>query len=47
MLSEFKMFEVQTMLVLEFHSSAKLIASDLDIDEAFKSLHQSIMMIKN
>ena len=26
-----------------FHSSAKLIASDSDIDEAFKSMHQSIM----
>ena len=31
-----------------FHSSAKLIASDSDIDEAFKSIHQSIMTkIKN
>ena len=26
-----------------FHSSPKLIASDSDIDEAFKSMHQSIM----
>ena len=26
-----------------FHSSAKLIASDLDIKETFKSMHQSIM----
>ena len=26
-----------------FYSSAKLIASDSDIDEAFKSMHQSIM----
>ena len=25
-----------------FHSSTKLIASDSDIDEAFKSTHQSI-----
>ena len=29
-----------------FHSSAKLIASDSDIDEAFKSMHQSIMKKK-
>ena len=42
----------QTTLVLEykkkndckiFHSSHKLIASDSDIDKAFKSMHQSIM----
>ena len=26
-----------------FHSCTKLIASDIDIDEAFKSMHQSIM----
>ena len=26
-----------------FHLSAKLIASDSDIEEAFKSMHQSIM----
>ena len=26
-----------------FYSSSKLIASDSDIDEAFKSMHQSIM----
>ena len=26
-----------------FHSSAKLIASNSDIDEAFTSMHQSIM----
>ena len=32
------------MIVEIFHSSAKVIASDLDIDEAFKSLIQSIMM---
>ena len=52
LLSELKKFKVQTILVLDykkrtdqktFRSSAKLIASDLDIDEAFKSLHQSIM----
>ena len=51
-LSELKIFKVQTILVLEykkindrkiFHSSTKLIASDPDIDEAFKSMHQGIM----
>ena len=51
-LSELKIFKVQTILVLEykkindrkiFHSSTKLIASDSDIDEAFKSMHQGIM----
>ena len=51
-LSELKRFKVQTILVLEyekrndhknFHSSAKLIATDSNIDETFKSLHQSIM----
>ena len=57
MLSKLKKFKVQTILVLDykkrndrkiFHSSAKLIASDSDIDEAFKSMHQSIMTkIKN
>ena len=57
LLSELKKFKVQTMLVLEykkrndrkiFHSNAKLIASDSDIDEAFISMHQSIMKkIKN
>ena len=50
-------FKVQTILVLEynkrsdhkiFHSSAKLIASDSDIEEAFESMHQSIITkIKN
>ena len=44
------------MLVLEhkksndhkiFHSSAKLIANDSGIDEAFKFLHQSIITKKN
>ena len=29
-----------------FHSSPKLIASDLDIDEAIKSMHQSNMTKK-
>ena len=52
LLSELKKFKVQTILVLDyekrnnrktFHLSAKLIASDSDIDEAFKSMHQSIM----
>ena len=57
LLSELKKFKVQTILVLDykkrndskiFHSSAKIIASDSDIDEAFKSMHQSIMTkIKN
>ena len=56
-LSELKKFKVQAMLVLDykkrnnrkiFHSNAKLIASDLDIDEAFKSMHQNIIRkIKN
>ena len=55
--SELKKFNVQTILALDyqkrndckiFHSSTKLIASDSDIDDAFKSLHQSIMTkIKN
>ena len=52
LLNELKKFKVQTILVLDykkrndskmFHSSAKLIASNSDIDEAFKSMHQSIM----
>ena len=57
LLSELKKFKIQTKLVLDykkrndhkiFHSGAKLIASDSDIDEAFKSMHQSIMTkIKN
>ena len=47
-----KKFTVQAILVLDykkrndckiFHSSAKLIASDLDIDEGFTSMYQSIM----
>ena len=49
---ELKQFKVQTMLALEYktrngreivHSSTKLTASDSDIDEAFKSMHQSII----
>ena len=57
MLSESKKFKVQTVVVLDykkrnnrkiFHSSAKLIANDSEIDEAFKSMHKSIMTtIKN
>ena len=57
LLSELKKVKVQTILVLDykkrndckiFHSSSKLIASDSEIDEAFKSMHQSIMTkIKN
>ena len=51
LLSELKKFKVQTALILDykkinvhkiFHSSAKLIASGLDIAEAFKSMLQSI-----
>ena len=47
-----KKVKVQTVLVLYykkrnyfkiFHSSAKLIASDSDTDEAFKSMNQSIV----
>ena len=57
LLSELKNFKVQAILVLEykkrnnrkiFHSRIKLIASDSDIDEAFKSMRQSIITkIKN
>ena len=56
-LSELKMVKVQTILVLDykkrndckiFHSRTKLIVSDSNTDEAFKSMHQSIMTkIKN
>ena len=52
-----KKFKVQTVLVLDhkkrndsqiFHSCTKLFASNLDIDEAVKPVHQSIMTkIKN
>ena len=52
-----KKFQVQTILVSDhkkrndckiFDSSTKLMASDTDIDEAFKSTHQGIMTkIKN
>ena len=53
LLCELKEFKVHTILVLEykekndqkiFHSSAKLIANDRDIDKALKSVHQSIMI---
>ena len=57
LLSELKKFKVQTVLVIDykkrndckiFHSSTKLIASDSDTDETFKSMDQSIMTkIKN
>ena len=52
LLADLKKFKVQTILALEynkrndhkiFHSSAKLIASDSDIEEAFESIHQSII----
>ena len=52
LLSELKKFKIQTVLVLDypkrndceiFHSSTKLIASGSDVDESFKSMHQSIM----
>ena len=51
LLNELKNIKVQTVLVLHykkgndsqiFHSCTKLIASDLDVDEAFKSMHRSI-----
>ena len=57
MLSELKKLKVGTVSVLDykkrndgkiFHLSTKLIASDSDIDEAFKTKRQSIMTkIKN
>ena len=52
LLSELKMFKFQTILILEckkindhriFNSSTELITSDSDIDEAFISLHHSIL----
>ena len=52
LLSELKKFKVQTILALDymkrnyrkiFHSRAKLTASDSDINEPCKSMHQSIM----
>ena len=58
LLSKLKKFKVQTTFFLAFekrnhrkifHSSVKLIATDLDIDEACKSTNQSIITkaIKN
>ena len=57
LLSELEKFKVQKILALDykkrndrkiFHSSAKLIGSDSDIDEASLSMYQSIMAkIKN
>ena len=57
MLSYLKKFKVQTILVLDyskrsnrkiFNLTAKLVASDSDIDKAFKSMDQSIITkIKN
>ena len=53
LLSKTKRFKVQSILVLDYKKrngckifclSAKLIASDSDIDEASKSMHQSIMI---
>ena len=50
--SELRKFKVETILVLMykkkndgkiFHSNAKIIASDSEIDAAFKFMHQSIM----
>ena len=52
MLRELKIFKVQAIVILEynkrndhkiFHSCTKPIASDSDIYEAFKFMHQSIM----
>ena len=57
LLNELKKFKIQAILFLDykkrnarkiFHSSTKLIPSDLDIYEAFKFIHQSIITkIKN
>ena len=52
LLSKLENFKVQTVLVLHymkrndpkiFHSRAKLIASDSDIDETFIFMHEGIM----
>ena len=53
LLRKLKKFKLQAILVLEynqkkknckiFHSCTRLIARDSDIDEAFKSMYQSIM----
>ena len=57
LLNELKKFKIQTVSVLDykkrndheiFHSSTKLITRDSNIDEAFKSMHQSVITkIKN
>ena len=57
LLGELKKFKVQAILILDykkrnyfkiFYSCTKLIASDSEIDQAFKSMYQSIMTkIKN
>ena len=56
LLNELKSLKFKAGLVLDymkrngckiFHSSAKLIASDSHIHEAFKSMNQSIMKKKN
>ena len=57
LLRELENFKIQTIFVLDYkkrhdrktvRSSSKLIASDSDFDEPFKSMHQSIMTkIKN
>ena len=53
MLRGLKKFQFQSILVLEyikgndcivFRSNIKLITSDLNIDKAFKSMHQTIMV---
>ena len=55
LLTELKKLKAQPVLVLDykkrndckiFHSSTKLIASDSDIVEAFKSMHQKIITKK-
>ena len=52
LLNELKKFKVQRTLFLDykkrddsqvFYSCIKIIASDLDIDEAIKSMHQSVI----
>ena len=52
LLNELKKFKVQTTFSLDymkrdnsqiFYSCIKIIASDLDIDEAFKSMYQSLI----
>ena len=43
LLTALKTFKVPSIQSKIFHSSAKQIASNSDIDEAFKFTHQSIM----